>query len=110
MSTIEEQACVYAALILHADDLPITGDKIATILRAANVTVEPFWPGLFAMALEGVNVANLISSVACSVGDGAPAASAAPSGDAPVAAGSSAMNKGDEDSEDDQDLGFGLFD
>ena len=43
----------------------ITGDKIATILKAANVEIEPFWPGLFAKALEGVNVAvSLIALLA----------------------------------------------
>ena len=34
----------------------ITGDKIATVLKAANIDFEPFWPGLFAKALEGVDV------------------------------------------------------
>lgn len=52
----EELACVYAALILHDDDVAITGDKISTILKAAKVDIEPYWPGLFAKALEGVNV------------------------------------------------------
>ena len=47
-----ELACTYAALILNDDDCEITGDKIATILKAASVEVEPFWPGLFAGALK----------------------------------------------------------
>lgn len=52
----QELACVYAALILQDDEVAITGDKISTILKAAHVEVEPFWPGLFAKALEGVDV------------------------------------------------------
>lgn len=52
----EEMACVYAALVLQDDEVPITGEKIATILKAAGVQVEPFWPGLFAKALEGCDV------------------------------------------------------
>lgn len=55
-ATNSEVACVYAALILQDDDVAITGDKITTILKAAHVEVEPFWPGLFAKALEGVDV------------------------------------------------------
>ncbi|GMT27229.1 hypothetical protein PFISCL1PPCAC_18526 [Pristionchus fissidentatus] len=112
MSTIEEQACVYAALVLQDDDVAITGDKIATLLKAANVTVEPFWPGLFAKALEGVNVSDLISSVSSGVGGGAPAAAAPAAGAAPAAAEAAPAKKKEEvkeESEDD-DMGFGLFD
>ncbi|KAF8366256.1 rla-1 [Pristionchus pacificus] len=110
MSTIEEQACVYAALVLQDDDVAITGDKIATLLKAANVTVEPFWPGLFAKALEGVNVSDLISSVSSGVGGGAPAAAAAPAGDAPAAAAPAEKKKEEPKEESDDDMGFGLFD
>lgn len=56
MSTQEELACVYAALILQDDDVPITADKINAIIKAAGVEVEPFWAGLFAKALEGCDV------------------------------------------------------
>merc|ERR1711974_422268 len=53
-----ELACVYAALVLADDEIDITGEKIATILKAAKVTVEPFWPGLFAKALSGCDVGS----------------------------------------------------
>lgn len=48
----DELACVYSALILADDDLPITEDKINTILTAAEVEVESIWPQLFARALQ----------------------------------------------------------
>merc|ERR1712014_123624 len=70
-----ELACTYAALILNDDDVEITGDKISTILKAANVTFEPFWPSLFAGALKDVNVRELITNIGSGVGSG-PAAGA----------------------------------
>jgi hypothetical protein len=43
-----ELACTYAALILADDDVAVTSEKISTILKAAGVDVEPYWPSLFA--------------------------------------------------------------
>lgn len=48
MSSSNELACVYAALILADDQVAVTADKLQTILKAANVSVEPYWPTLFA--------------------------------------------------------------
>merc|ERR1712062_912585 len=73
-----ELACVYAALILADDDVAITGEKIQTILKAAGVDVEPYWPGLFAKALEGCNVKDLITNVGSGVGAAPAAGGAAP--------------------------------
>ncbi|KAL5279841.1 RPLP1 family protein [Megaselia abdita] len=110
MTTKAELACVYSALILADDDVAVTGEKISTILKAANVDVEPYWPGLFAKALEGVNVKDLITNIGSGVG-------AAPAGGAPAAAGGAAPaeakkeeKKESEPEESDDDMGFGLFD
>nr|XP_023014872.1 scavenger receptor class B member 1 [Leptinotarsa decemlineata] len=62
MTSNTELACVYSALILVDDDIAVTGEKIQTILKAENVDVEPYWPGLFAKALEGINVRELITN------------------------------------------------
>ncbi|CAD7079755.1 unnamed protein product [Hermetia illucens] len=111
MSTKAELACVYSALILVDDDIAVTGEKISTILKAANVDVEPYWPGLFAKALEGINVKDLITSIGSGVG-AAPAGGAA----APAAAAAAAPEakkeekKESEDEQSDDDMGFGLFD
>lgn len=99
MGSKAELACVYSALILADDDVAITvrrieicvghavkfavcllhicsvffccqGEKIQTILKAASVDVEPYWPGLFAKALEGINVKDLITNVGSGVGGG----------------------------------------
>ena len=58
-----ELACVYAALILADDDVPITEEKIKTIFTAAGIEVEPYWPGLFAKALQNCNVKDLITKI-----------------------------------------------
>ena len=39
------------------------GDNIQTIVKAAGVTVEPYWPGLFAKLFEKKNIADLITNV-----------------------------------------------
>ncbi|KAF8712704.1 hypothetical protein HU200_028468 [Digitaria exilis] len=58
-----EIACTYAALILSDDGIPITAEKIATIVKAANIKVESYWPALFAKLLEKRSVEDLILSV-----------------------------------------------
>ncbi|XP_050078817.1 60S acidic ribosomal protein P1 [Anopheles maculipalpis] len=106
-----ELACVYSALILVDDDVAVTDEKIATILKAANVDIEPYWPGLFAKALEGIDVKSLITSIGSGVGSGASAAPAAAAGGAaaPAAAEKKEEKKEEEPEESDDDLGFGLF-
>merc|ERR1712191_39662 len=107
----DELACVYAALVLLDDDIAITAEKMSTILKAADVKVEPYWPGLFAKALEGVDAKALISNVGAGAG-AAPAAGApaAASADAPAAAAEKKEEKKEESEEEDDDMGFGLFD
>ncbi|ETN82018.1 60s Acidic ribosomal protein [Necator americanus] len=113
MALTQEMACVYAALILQDDEVAITGDKIATLLKAANVEFEPFWPGLFAKAVEGIDVKNLITSVSSGAGSAGPAPAAAGGAAAPAAAEAPAAEskkKEEPKEESDDDMGFGLFD
>ena len=106
----DELACVYAALILADDNVDIKGEKISTILKAANYEIEPYWPGLFASALEGVKVADLLKSVgsapvAAAAAAPAPAAAAAGGEDKKAAAAKEAAKKPEkkEDSEGEGD-------
>ncbi|ALC38519.1 RpLP1 [Drosophila busckii] len=112
MSTKAELACVYASLILVDDDVAVTGEKISTILKAANVEVEPYWPGLFAKALEGINVKDLITNIGSGVGAAPAGGAAAPAAaDAPAAEAKKEDKKKEEESDvSDDDMGFGLFD
>jgi len=103
----DENACTYAALILADDDIAITSEKLQTLLKAANVSVEPYWPGLFAKALESCDVKSLLSNVGSAAA--APAAGvAAPAAEAPKE--EKKEEKVVEEEESDDDMGFGLFD
>lgn len=109
MATTEELACVYSSLILQDGETPVTADKIMTMLKAASVDVEPFWPGLFAKAVETLNLKDLVSNV----GAGAGAGPAVAAGAAPAAAAveeKKEEKKEEEEEEEDDDMGFGLFD
>nr|CAL69054.1 TPA: putative 60S acidic ribosomal protein P1 [Spadella cephaloptera] len=117
MASNDELACIYAALILHDDGISITADKISTLLKAAGVSVEPYWPTLFAKALDGVDIGSLLGSLgsaASAVGAGA-GATPATGGSAPAAAAeekeeAKEEKKEDSDEESDEDMGFSLFD
>ncbi|KAF7491009.1 60S acidic ribosomal protein P1 [Sarcoptes scabiei] len=113
-----ELACVYSSLILQDDDVPVTAEKIQTILKAANVDVEPYWAGLFAKALESVDVKALITTIGSGVGSGPAVGGGAPVAAAAAAPAEEAKGGGDKkkekeaepESEEDDDMGFGLFD
>ncbi|OIC19700.1 hypothetical protein A7L51_19350, partial [Acinetobacter baumannii] len=72
-----ELATSYAALILADDGVDITADKLQSLIKAANIEdLEPIWTSLFAKALEGKDVKDLLLNVG-SGGGAAPAAGAA---------------------------------
>ncbi|KAF1928715.1 ribosomal protein 60S [Didymella exigua CBS 183.55] len=111
MST-SELATSYAALILADDGVDITADKLQSLIKAAKIEeVEPIWTTLFAKALEGKDVKDLLLNVG-SGGGAAPAAggAAAAGGDAAGAAAPAEEEKAEEKEESDDDMGFGLFD
>merc|ERR1712233_10621 len=99
MST--ELACVYAALILADDDVPVTADRITSILKAAGVDFEPYWPGLFAKALESCDLKDLITKIGSGAGAAPAAGGAAPAEE-------KKKEPEPEEEEEDDDMGFGL--
>jgi len=110
MST-SELATSYAALILADDGVEVTADKLQTLIKAAKIEeVEPIWTTLFAKALEGKDVKDLLLNVGSGGGAAAaPAASGAAGGAAPVEE-AKEEEKEEEKEESDEDMGFGLFD
>merc|ERR1712117_272677 len=97
--SVSELACVYSALILYDDDVDITAEKMA------KVNVEAFWPGLFAKALQGRNIGDLICNVGASpAAGGGAAASGGDSGDA------AAVEEKKEEKKEESDSGSGSDD
>ncbi|KAK4836007.1 hypothetical protein QYF36_017340 [Acer negundo] len=107
-----EIACSYAAMILHDDGIAITAEKIAALLNAANLSVESFWPSLFAKLADKRSLGDLIMNVGTGGGGGGAAvAVAAPTGGAAAAAAPVVEEKKEEAKEEsDDDMGFSLFD
>ncbi|RYP02750.1 hypothetical protein DL764_005624 [Monosporascus ibericus] len=111
MST-PELASSYAALILADDGVEITADKLQTLIKAANITdVEPIWTSLFAKALEGKDVKDLLSNVGSGAGGAAaPAAGGAAAGGDAAPEAKEEKKEEEAAEESDEDMGFGLFD
>ncbi|KAK2995904.1 hypothetical protein RJ640_028312 [Escallonia rubra] len=107
--SVGELGCTYASLILQDDGIPITAEKIAALLKAANVAAESYWPSLFAKLAEKRNIEDLITNVGAG-GGGAAVAVAAPSaggGGAPAPAAAAVEEKKEEPKEEsDDDMGF----
>ncbi|CAL0327518.1 unnamed protein product [Lupinus luteus] len=106
-----ELACSYATLILHDEEIAITAEKISTVLKAAKVNVESYWPSLFAKLAQKRNIDDLILNSggggAAAVAVAAPAAAA---GGAAAAAPAVEEKKEEAKEESDDDMGFSLFD
>ena len=107
--TSDELSCIYASLILIDDDVAVTGEKIQTLLKAANVKVAPYWPGLFANAVGSMDAKTLLGNVGSAMPSASPAAAAG--GDAAAPAAKEEEKKQEEEEEEsDEDLGMSLFD
>eukprot|EP01111_Echinosteliopsis_oligospora_P001324 TRINITY_DN11_c0_g1_i1.p1 TRINITY_DN11_c0_g1~~TRINITY_DN11_c0_g1_i1.p1 ORF type:complete len:118 (-),score=55.72 TRINITY_DN11_c0_g1_i1:65-418(-) len=110
----EELAASYAALILHDANVPVKAESITSLCKAANVTIQPFWPKLFQQVFTSRSVGDFLVS---SVGSGGAAPAAAAGGAPAAAASSSAPAKKEEpkkeekkEESEEEDMGFGLFD
>jgi large subunit ribosomal protein LP1 len=119
-----ELATGYAALILADEGIEVTADKLTTLTKAAGVEVESIWTQLFAKALEGKDVKDMLLNVGgtppftqweLTVGSGgaAPAAggaSAAAGGAAEEAPKEEEKEEAAEESDEDVRFYYGLTD
>jgi len=106
-----ELACAYASLILHDDNVEITGEKISALIHAAGIKdVEPIWPTLFAKALKGVNVANYLTNVGSGGGSVQQVAQPVVAQQKKEEPKKEEPKKEEKKEDTDEDMGFGLFD
>merc|ERR1712080_640326 len=101
-----ESSISYAALILADAEQEITSDKLLAITKAAGAQVDSIWADVFAKALEGKDLKELLFSFAAS----APAGGAAAAGGDAGAAPAEEAKEEEAAEESDDDMGFGLFD
>ncbi|KAM1659106.1 hypothetical protein ACFXTN_043198 [Malus domestica] len=75
------------ASFLQDEGIPVIAEKIATLVKAANVHVESYWPGLFAKLYGKRNIEDLVlnagSGDAVSIAAPGVAEAAAPTAAAP---------------------------
>lgn len=46
----------------------LQADNLTTLIKAANISIEPYWPSLFAKLFESRSVADLITNVGAGEG------------------------------------------
>merc|ERR1712046_219355 len=93
-----ELGCTYAALILHDDGQEISEEKMKTLMNAAKVEFDAYWPGLFCRALAKQDMDELLTTPAAGGGGGA-----GPGADGAAAAGGD-DKKAESSDDDDADM------
>ena len=76
---------IWAIIFSFNNFIDYQSEKITTLVKAANVEVESYWPSLFAKLCEKRNVEDLIMNVGAGGGAAAPVAAASAGGAAPAA-------------------------
>ncbi|KAK5963965.1 ribosomal protein P1 RPP1B PWA37_004305 [Arxiozyma heterogenica] len=99
----------YAAFILADAGLEISADNLQALTKAAGANVDNVWADVYAKALEGKDLKEILSGFH----NAGPTIGAASAGAATGAAAEAAAEEAaaeEEAEESDEDMGFGLFD
>ena len=56
----DELCCSYAALLLSDAGLDISAEKLVKVIKGSGNSVDAYWPGLFAKAMEGRDVSEML--------------------------------------------------
>lgn len=100
-----------ASLILADAEVEITAEKLLTLVNAAGIQeVEPIWVQLYAKALAGQNLLELLTAFSAGGAPAGGAAAGAAAGGAAAAAEEAAEEEAAAEEESDDDMGLGLFD
>ena len=59
----DELCCVYAALLLHDDNVEVTADKLNKVITASGNSVEAYYPEFFEKYFQSVNLKTLLENV-----------------------------------------------
>uniref|UniRef100_A0A060T799 ARAD1B17974p n=1 Tax=Blastobotrys adeninivorans TaxID=409370 RepID=A0A060T799_BLAAD len=103
---MSEAAVSYATLILADSEVEITADKLLALTKAAGVDVEPIWANVYAKAVEGKDLKDILFAF----GAAGPAVAAAPAAGGDAGAAEAAKEEEKVEEESDEDMGMGLFD
>ncbi len=82
----------------------LQGDKIAKVIKASGNEVEAYWPTLFAKALKGQNIEELLSNIGSAP---VAAVAAAPAGGAAPAQAAAPAKKEEKPKEEEADVDMG---
>merc|ERR1719342_1732772 len=58
----DELACTYATMILRDDEIEITAENINKVIKSAGLSVEAYWPSLFARLCTSNDMGVLLTS------------------------------------------------
>ena len=107
---MSDAAVSYAALILADADVEISAEKLLTLTSAANLHIEGIWADIYAKAMEGQDLKELLVNFSAGAAPAAAVAGGAAAGATGGEAAAAEEAAAEPEEESDEDMGFGLFD
>jgi len=60
-ATRSQMACTFAALMMYDDGVELSSAGLKKVVDASGVKVAPYWPMLFAQALQGQDIGSFLA-------------------------------------------------